>query len=79
MPASTRISCGDALLRASGVSPRTAWDWSRFATRLELPVWVLAQSAAYLLTSSAMDHVHQCTSETCRWLFLDSSKNHSRR
>ena len=60
-------------------SSRARWEWGRFETSLELPVWVLAQSAASLLTSSAMDHVHMCTSETCRWLFLDSSKNHSRR
>jgi predicted RNA-binding Zn ribbon-like protein len=58
---------------------RARWDWGRFEISLELPVWVLAQSAVSLLTSSAMDHVHMCTSETCRWLFLDLSKNHSRR
>ena len=63
----------------SGTPQRARWDWSRFETSLELPLWVLAQSAANLLMSSAMDHVHMCTSETCRWLFLDSSKNHSRR
>jgi predicted RNA-binding Zn ribbon-like protein len=61
------------------MSSRARWDWGRFETSLELPVWVLAQSAASLLTSSVIDHVHMCTSETCRWLFLDSSKNHSRR
>jgi predicted RNA-binding Zn ribbon-like protein len=32
-----------------------------------------------LLTSDAMEHVHACKSETCRWVFLDTSKNHSRR
>jgi predicted RNA-binding Zn ribbon-like protein len=63
----------------SGALSHATWGWGRFGTSLELPVWVLAQSAASLLTSSAMDHVHMCASETCRWLFLDSSKNHSRR
>jgi predicted RNA-binding Zn ribbon-like protein len=63
----------------SDTRSRARWDWGRFEMSLELPVWVLAQSVVSLLTSSAMDHVHMCTSETCRWLFLDSSKNHSRR
>jgi predicted RNA-binding Zn ribbon-like protein len=63
----------------SGETPRAAWRWGRFAAELELPVWVLARSAAQLLTSSAMDQVHLCRSETCRWLFYDTSKNHSRR
>jgi len=62
-----------------GAASGASWEWGRFETSLELPVWVLATSAAGLLTSNAMDHVRMCTNETCRWLFLDSSKNHSRR
>jgi predicted RNA-binding Zn ribbon-like protein len=29
--------------------------------------------------SDAMDRLRACGSETCRWLFLDTSKNHTRR
>jgi predicted RNA-binding Zn ribbon-like protein len=64
---------------SSGKAPRAVWSWGRFATHAELPVWILAQSAVALLTSSTMDRVATCKSETCRWLFLDTSKNHSRR
>jgi len=60
-------------------APRARWQWGSFASELELPVWAIAQSAALLLTSPAMDHVRMCGSETCRWLFYDTSKNHSRR
>jgi predicted RNA-binding Zn ribbon-like protein len=60
-------------------APRASWRWGRFETSLELPVWALAHAAETLLTSSAMEQVHMCRSDTCRWLFLDSSKNHSRR
>jgi predicted RNA-binding Zn ribbon-like protein len=62
-------------------APRTGanWVWGRFETDVELPVWMLAQSAAELMTSSALDQLRACGSETCRWLFLDTSKNHSRR
>ena len=58
---------------------RATWSWGHFAGRVEMPIWVLALSAAGLLTSDATEHVHLCNSETCRWLFLDLSKNHSRR
>lgn len=60
-------------------APRAQWQWGSFASELELPVWAIAQSAASLLTSSAMEHVRMCGVETCRWLFYDTSKNHSRR
>jgi predicted RNA-binding Zn ribbon-like protein len=65
--------------KAAGETPRADWQWGRFAAELELPIWALARSAARLLTSSAMDQVRLCGSETCRWLFYDTSKNHSRR
>jgi predicted RNA-binding Zn ribbon-like protein len=55
------------------------WAWGRFEKDAALPVWALAQFAARLLTSTSMGHVRMCESDTCRWLFLDTSKNHSRR
>jgi predicted RNA-binding Zn ribbon-like protein len=63
----------------AGATARAMWEWGRFESDLMLPVWAIAQSAAALLTSDAMNHVHACHSEACRWLFLDTSKNHSRR
>jgi predicted RNA-binding Zn ribbon-like protein len=56
-----------------------SWQWGRFATHLELPIWAVAKSAMGLLTSPDVRHVHACKSDTCRWVFLDTSKNHSRR
>ncbi len=64
---------------ARSVALRAAWHWGSHSASLMLPVWILAQSAVSLLTSPRLELVHQCQSETCRWLFLDSSKNHSRR
>jgi predicted RNA-binding Zn ribbon-like protein len=55
------------------------WVWRSPEPRLELPVWLITLSAVGLLTSAAFEHVHACASERCRWLFLDTSKNHSRR
>ncbi|GAC1306095.1 MAG: CGNR zinc finger domain-containing protein [Steroidobacteraceae bacterium] len=63
----------------SGGGARAAWEWGRHEANPALPVWIIAQSAARLMTSDAMRYVRMCDSETCRWLFLDTSKNHSRR
>jgi predicted RNA-binding Zn ribbon-like protein len=66
---------------ASGNPPvwQPVWQWGRSDTRLELPLWALAKCANALLTSPEFGHVRACGSETCRWVFLDTSKNHSRR
>lgn len=56
-----------------------AWDWSGAGETLDRMLWVVARSAADLLTSSSLDRVRRCPNETCGWLFLDTSKNGSRR
>lgn len=43
------------------------------------PLWPVVEAAANLLTSPDRHYVRECYEETCRWLFLDRSKNHSRR
>lgn len=59
--------------------PEFAWERGRFEAQAELPVWLLAHSAAQLLTSSQAQLIHACGADTCRWLFLDTSRNHTRR
>ncbi len=56
-----------------------AWDWSSDAIELEQIYWPIARSAAELLTAEELESVRVCAAEDCRWLFLDTSKNHSRR
>jgi len=56
-----------------------AWNWGRFETEPDLPVWILARSLSEILLSDQMARVRTCAVHTCRWLFLDTSKNHSRR
>jgi len=46
---------------------------------LDRPLWELARAAVALLTSESLKHVRQCADETCGWLFIDRSRNHSRR
>ena len=59
--------------------PAFAWSRGRYAKHAELPVWMLADAAGQLLLSDAMRHVRACGATPCRWLFLDTSKNHTRR
>ena len=46
---------------------------------LERPLWPVALAASELLTSSDVSRVKECASDNCNWLFLDVSKNRSRR
>jgi predicted RNA-binding Zn ribbon-like protein len=54
------------------------YEWSD-EIPLERPVWAIARSAAELLRSKELTWVRECGSATCEWLFIDKSRNHSRR
>jgi predicted RNA-binding Zn ribbon-like protein len=55
------------------------WTWAGAADDLAWMLWPLAHAAAELLTSGELERVKACGGETCDWLFLDASKNRSRR
>ena len=55
------------------------WRFEETSNNLESPLWPIARSAADLLASDQLEFVRACASESCQWLFLDSSKNHRRR
>ncbi len=58
----------------------TSWTWNPAdLQQLELPLWILSTSAAALLSSDDWRRVSYCNNDACRWLFLDTSKNHLRR
>jgi predicted RNA-binding Zn ribbon-like protein len=40
---------------------------------------MLAQAGCELMTSPDLHRLRACGNETCRWLFLDTSKNRTRR
>jgi predicted RNA-binding Zn ribbon-like protein len=46
---------------------------------LEPMLWPIVRSAAELLASDNLPFVRACSSKTCQWFFLDTSKNHRRR
>lgn len=60
-------------------SPRLEWECPAQPINAEFPLHALAISAADLMTSDAVHRVRACDNPGCRWLFLDNSKNHTRR
>ncbi len=64
---------GEAVERAGLVGRELAWD----GDELERPLWPLAVSALDLLRHGPLDRLKAC--EDCPWLFLDTSRNRSRR
>jgi predicted RNA-binding Zn ribbon-like protein len=56
-----------------------AWDWIGDEGELDRLLWPVAQSAADLLTSEELKRVGECQGDGCGWLFMDMSRNHSRR
>jgi len=59
---------------------RFVWTWgSAEPPDLDRAHWPIVWSAAELLISSDLDRVRQCAGAGCAWLFIDASKNRSRR
>jgi predicted RNA-binding Zn ribbon-like protein len=56
-----------------------AWIWAAPAKPLEAPLWPILRSAAELLTSEDLGQVRECAGSACTWLFVDRSRNRSRR
>jgi predicted RNA-binding Zn ribbon-like protein len=54
------------------------WQWDA-EPLLERILWPIAESAAELLTSADITKVRECEASDCYWLFLDNSRNRSRR
>jgi predicted RNA-binding Zn ribbon-like protein len=55
------------------------WGWAAAEVSLERMLWPVARSAADLLTDGQVERVRECGGHDCSWLFVDTSKNHSRR
>ncbi len=56
------------------------WGWAAPEEPLEAPLGPILRSAAELLTSAEeRRQIRECASGACTWLFLDRSRNRSRR
>jgi predicted RNA-binding Zn ribbon-like protein len=58
--------------------PRWRWDWPAEPT-LRRAWWPVAASAGDLLSGRGVDHLGVCDNLGCGWLYLDTTRNHSRR
>jgi predicted RNA-binding Zn ribbon-like protein len=64
----------------SGIHGSLQWQWRGEQVKAAgFPVWLIAQAASQLMLSDAIGRVRACEADSCRWLFLDTSKNHTRR
>ena len=55
------------------------WTWIDGPEALDSMLGPIVESAVALLTAGPRDRVRTCESDTCQWVFLDTSKNRSRR
>ncbi len=58
---------------------RFEWEFVDTENRLDRILWLLVGDAADLLSSDQLERVKGCGGENCTWLFLDESRNKSRR
>ncbi len=58
---------------------RFSWCWRELGLALDQMLWPVACSAAELLTSPEQNRIRECAAPDCGWLFLDLSRNRSRR
>lgn len=66
-------------LRLAPDDEHLAWRWAEDPSALDSFLWPVVRSAAELLTSPDLERAGECHNPTCGWLYLDTSKNHSRR
>ncbi len=55
------------------------WEWRQAGSDLRRPLWPVVRSAVELLTSDQRRGVRECAALTCSLLFMDHSRNQSRR
>lgn len=54
------------------------WTWTE-CDQLDSMLWRIVRSASDLLTAKELSQVRECSGEGCGWIFVDTSRNRSRR
>lgn len=73
-----RSAAPHRLLRRRDGAIRREWEEDP-GVLLDRPLWPVAHAAADLLVDAGTSVVKECASATCDWLFVDRSRNRSRR
>ena len=89
-PSLSTVNLLERYFRDAREAQRLSWDGEKLRWELnqspvqsaalaEFPLWMLSLKVAELTTSDGMHMLRACGNPECRWLFLDTSKNHTRR
>lgn len=84
-PSGSSVKKLEACLAEARAQQQLHWEGGKLMWKLAqspslaTPLWLLALSAGQLITSDQMQLLRECGNDECRWLFLDTSKNHTRR
>lgn len=63
------------LVRADG---GFTWRWQEVPGALDQVLWPVALSALEILTGGELGRLRECAADDCGWLFIDTTRNHSR-
>jgi predicted RNA-binding Zn ribbon-like protein len=55
------------------------WVWAQGGKALDSMLWPVARSGADLLTAGPLANIRVCEGRGCGWLFMDTSRNRTRR
>lgn len=55
------------------------WSWQEVPDALDRVLWPIAYSALELMTGGDLDRLRMCDADDCSWLFIDTSRNKSRK
>src|SRR5438477_5383486 len=67
------------LMRVRKGTDRIETEWTSAGDGLERVLFAVLTSAAEVLGSDRLARIRECASADCTWLFVDESRNHSRR
>lgn len=74
----TALPAAMARLRLDRAAGGATWAWAG-APDLDRVLWPAVRAAALLLTGADRQRVRECGASDCAWLFLDHSRNGTRR
>lgn len=69
----------NAMLARLRLGPDLAWHWADGADAPAASLATIARAAVDLLTGDRRDRLRLCDAADCVWVFLDTSKNRTRR
>ncbi|CAN5639063.1 CGNR zinc finger domain-containing protein [soil metagenome] len=55
------------------------WRWDGAEQAFERPTWSIADAAIRLLTQADLSRLRICAADDCGWVFLDETRNRSRK